>query len=90
MGRAHCLHQRPHHSIRLPKRRMALAGLHMLSACAHPGWYAPRLLTRSALVMPTPESRMVSVLLVLSGCRWMNSSGSDSSTLLSVSDWKRT
>jgi len=51
---------------------------------------APRLLTRSALVMPTPESRRVSVLLVLSGCMWMNSSGSASSTLLSVSDWKRT
>ena len=52
--------------------------------------HAPRLLTRSAFVMPTPESRMVSVLLVLSGCMWMNSSGSDSSTLLSVSDWNRT
>ena len=50
----------------------------------------PRLLTRSALVMPTPESAMVRVLLALSGMRWMNSSGWDSSTALSVSDWWRT
>ena len=35
----------------------------------------PRLFTRSALVMPMPESMIVSVLFVLSGMMWMNSSG---------------
>ena len=39
------------------------------------------------LVMPTPESVMVSVLLVLSGTMWMYSSGLLSSWDLSVSDW---
>ena len=49
----------------------------------------PRLLTRSALVMPTPESRIVSVPAALSGMRRMKSSGSDSSRLLSVSaSWR--
>jgi hypothetical protein len=41
----------------------------------------------SALVMPTPESMMVSELLLLSGWMWMNISGCESSTVLSVSDW---
>ena len=40
--------------------------------------------------LPTPESVMVSVLLVLSGVMWMYSSGLLSSTLLSVRLWKRT
>ena len=44
----------------------------------------PRLFTRSALVMPMPESMRVSVLLVLSGMMWMNSSGWLSSFALSV------
>ena len=44
----------------------------------------PRLFTRSALVIPRPESMMVSVLLVLSGIMWMKSSGSASSFVLSV------
>jgi hypothetical protein len=35
----------------------------------------PRLFTRSALVMPMPESMMVRVLFVLSGMTWTNSSG---------------
>jgi hypothetical protein len=35
----------------------------------------PRLFTRSALLMPMPESMIVRVLLVLSGMTWMNSSG---------------
>ncbi len=47
----------------------------------------PRLLTRSALVIPMPLSTMVSVLLDLSGMMWMNSSGWLSSRLLSVSAW---
>ena len=49
----------------------------------------PRLFTRSAFVMPMPESMMVSVLLALSGMMWMYSSGFDSRSDLSVSDWKR-
>ena len=39
--------------------------------------------------MPMPESMMVSVLLALSGMMWMYSSGFDSRSDLSVSDWKR-
>ena len=42
------------------------------------------MLTRSALVMPTPESAIVSVLASLSGIRWMKSSGSAASAALSV------
>ena len=49
----------------------------------------PRLVIISALVMPMPESTMVSVLLALSGTRRMYSSGLPSSTDLSVSDWWR-
>ena len=41
------------------------------------------------MVMPMPESMMVSVLLVLSGMMWMNSSGCASSLLLSVRPSKR-
>merc|ERR1711908_51697 len=47
----------------------------------------PRLVIISALVMPTPESMIVSVLFDLSGTRRMYSSGLPSSTVLSVSDW---
>ena len=35
----------------------------------------PRLFTKSALLMPMPESTIVNVLFVLSGMTWMNSSG---------------
>ena len=49
----------------------------------------PRLVIISALVMPTPESMIVSVLFDLSGTRRMKSSGFESSTALSVSDWWR-
>merc|ERR1719409_2572027 len=49
----------------------------------------PRLFTRSALVMPMPESMMVRVLLVLSGTMWMNSSGWASRRDLSVRPSKR-
>ena len=49
----------------------------------------PRLFTRSALVIPTPESAIVSVLASLSGIRWMNSSGSAASAALSVREaWR--
>lgn len=44
----------------------------------------PRLLTRSALVIPMPESMRVSVLSALLGTMRMKSSGWASSTLLSV------
>ena len=47
----------------------------------------PRLLTRSALVMPTPESLMVSVLSSLLGMMVMFMDGSESSTEGSVRDW---
>jgi hypothetical protein len=46
----------------------------------------PRLLTMSALVMPTPVSRMERVLFSLSGVMRMKSSFSSSSTEGSVSD----
>jgi hypothetical protein len=35
----------------------------------------PKLFTKSAFVMPTPESTMEMVLFVLSGIKWMNNSG---------------
>jgi hypothetical protein len=47
----------------------------------------PRLLMRSALVMPMPLSIRVTVLLALSGMMWMNSSFWLSRRLLSVRDW---
>ena len=56
-----------------------------------PDWaIVPRLVIISALVLPMPESMMVSVLFDLSGTRRMYSSGLASSTDLSVSDWWRT
>jgi len=47
----------------------------------------PRLLTRSALVMPQPVSRMRSILFALSGVMRMYSSFSASSTDESVNAW---
>ena len=55
-----------------------------------PDWaMVPRLVIISALVMPMPESMIVSELFDLSGTRRMNSSGLASRTDLSVSDWWR-
>lgn len=48
--------------------------------------YIPRLLMRSALVIPIPVSWRVRVLASLSGMMWMKSSGAPSSLLLSVRD----
>ena len=47
----------------------------------------PRLLIRSALVMPMPVSTMVKVLLALSGTMWISRLGSASRTEASVKDW---
>ena len=53
-----------------------------------PDWaMVPRLVIISALVMPMPESMIVSVLFDLSGTSRMYSSGFESRTDLSVSDW---
>jgi hypothetical protein len=35
----------------------------------------PKLFTKSAFVIPTPESMIEMVLFVLSGIKWMNNSG---------------
>ncbi len=53
------------------------------------GAFAETRHTRSALVMPIPESTTVIVLFVLSGMMWMYSSGLLSSTALLVRLSKR-
>lgn len=69
----------------LPKGWVFTAALGVAAAQPNKGLPA-QLLTRSAFVMPMPESMIVRVLLALSGMMWMYSSGLLSKTALLVRD----